>query len=200
MLQKSQAKLKHWVLPPKPFIKCHNNGINWTQGKNPRKYYGTSLPFESHHKPELSWKTTPILLFSPVILLPANLWTLIIKALKGGNGVMEKCGSGLLTGTSLDGRVLYCFLPRVSYFSVISTHCHVCYSCHSAKNSSSFRSSPISRQRLISAQPWKAKSPAFYIPLPVKSPLYLWASNLISVLTSALVKINSTITGMSGSS
>lgn len=31
-----KAKSKHWVLPLKPFIKCHNNGINWRKGKNPK--------------------------------------------------------------------------------------------------------------------------------------------------------------------
>lgn len=144
MLQKSQVKLKHWVLLLKQFIKRHNNGINWTKGKKPIRYDGTGPSFEFHHKPELSWKTGPILFSSPVILLPANLWTLIIKALRG-NGVVEKCDSGLLTATSLDWGVFshgFLLLPCVSDFSVISTlYCHICYSCHSAKNSSSFCSS-----------------------------------------------------------
>lgn len=82
-------------------------------GKNPWRYDDTGFSFESRHKPELSWKTAPILLFSPVILLPANLWILIIKAQRA-NGVMEKC-SGLLISTSLDQGVF----SIVSFLSLV---------------------------------------------------------------------------------
>lgn len=115
---KSKVKLKYQVLPLKPFIKCHNNGINWTRGKNPE---GT-MALVSDLSPiiELSWKTATILLFSPVILLPANLWTLIIKALRGKR-VMEKCGSGLSIGTSLDGECSPLF-PSSSLCFLLFSH------------------------------------------------------------------------------
>lgn len=85
MLQKNKGKWKHQVLFLKPFIKCHDNGIDWTWRKTLRWYDGTGLSLRTHHKTELlSWTMVLILLFSPCnsFLPPWNLRTVIIEALK----------------------------------------------------------------------------------------------------------------------